>query len=424
VFAGWPTGDFILAQEGALRFGCFLGVMLAVLGWERARPRRLPTTSRRHRWPVNLGLVAVDIVAVRLLLPAAMVSAALFAAERGWGVLNHLVVPFWLAALVTIVLLDFGVWAQHMAMHKFTPLWRLHRVHHTDVDVDVTTGVRFHPFEILLSMIYKSLLVVALGAPAIAALAFEILLNASSLFTHGNVRLPTALDRVLRLVVVTPDMHRVHHSVLRPETDSNYGFNLSIWDRLFGTYRAQPRAGHDGMIIGLPEFRQPSDQRLSRLLLQPLLRRYISQRRRTVSPRNGTCVRPTPGRLRWPQNSKTSVARHSGLRHFASKVDFSASPAIYVDRHGKRRAFSETARRSVQCTCQAWKNRNAGTRSLDLRGSKKLLRKFCWFSKLAAADPAVTSWNWLTACSSAAAKCTSSTPSCGPIDFSWTDLRR
>ena len=164
-------------------------------------------------------------------------SAALFAAERGWGLFNHLVAPFWLA-LVAVMLLDFGVWAQHLAMHKFAPLWRLHRVHQTGLDVDVTTGVRFHPFEILLSMIYKSLLVVGLGTPAVAAVVFEILLNASSLFTHDNLRLRTALDRALQLIVVTPDMHRVHHSVLRPETDSNYGFNLSIWDRLFGTYRA------------------------------------------------------------------------------------------------------------------------------------------------------------------------------------------
>jgi sterol desaturase/sphingolipid hydroxylase (fatty acid hydroxylase superfamily) len=244
--------------------------MLAVLGWERARPRRLPSTSRRHRWIVNLGLVALDVAAVRLLLPAAMVSAALFAAEHGWGLFNHVAAPFWLAVLVAMVLLDLGVWAQHLAMHKVAPLWRLHRVHHTDTDVDVTTGVRFHPFEILLSVVYKSLLVVALGAPAMAAVAFEILLNASSLFTHGNLRLPTALDRALRLIVVTPDMHRVHHSILRPETDSNYGFNLSLWDRVFGTYRAQPSAGHDGMIIGLAEFRDARDQRLDRLLLQPL----------------------------------------------------------------------------------------------------------------------------------------------------------
>lgn len=272
MFAGWPTSDLILAQEGALRFGCFLSVMLIVLGCERARPRRMTATSRPRRWLVNLGLVALDVLAVRLLLPAAMVTAALFAAERGWGLFNHLAAPFWLAALVSIVVLDLGVWAQHLAMHKFPPLWRLHRVHHTDIDIDVSTGVRFHPVEILLSMIYKSLLVVALGAPAMAAVAFEILLNASSLFTHGNVRLPTALDRALRLLVVTPDMHRVHHSVLRTETDSNYGFTLSLWDRLFGTYRAQPRAGHEGMILGLPEFRDPRDQRLDRVLLQPLLR--------------------------------------------------------------------------------------------------------------------------------------------------------
>jgi sterol desaturase/sphingolipid hydroxylase (fatty acid hydroxylase superfamily) len=156
-------------------------------------------------------------------------------------------------------------------MHKVRPLWRLHRVHHSDLDFDTTTGVRFHPLEILLSMIYKALLVAALGAPAVSAVAFEILLNASSLFTHGNVRLPSALDKAIKLVLVTPDMHRVHHSVRRDETDSNYGFNLSVWDRLFRSYRAQPRAGHDGMIIGLSQFRQAHEQRLGDLLLQPLL---------------------------------------------------------------------------------------------------------------------------------------------------------
>jgi sterol desaturase/sphingolipid hydroxylase (fatty acid hydroxylase superfamily) len=207
-----------------------------------------------------------------LLLPAAAVGASLFAGAHGWGLFNTVAAPPWLGAVVAVVALDLAVWAQHVAMHKIGPLWRLHRVHHTDLDFDTTTGIRFHPLEILLSTIYKAMVVVALGAPVAAVIAFEILLNASSLFAHGNVRLPPALDETIRRIVVTPDMHRVHHSVRRQETDSNYGFNLSVWDRLFGTYRAQPRAGHDGMIIGLPEFRRWREQRLGRLLVQPLLR--------------------------------------------------------------------------------------------------------------------------------------------------------
>jgi sterol desaturase/sphingolipid hydroxylase (fatty acid hydroxylase superfamily) len=264
--------DLVLAHEGALRLSCFLGVLLIMLGWEQASPRRVPSTPRRARWLANLSLVVIDGALLWLLLPAAAVGASLLARAHGWGLFNTVAAPPWLAAVVTVVALDLAVWAQHVALHKVGPLWRLHRVHHSDLDFDTTTGVRFHPGEILLSMIYKALLVVALGAPLAAVVAFEILLNASSLFTHGNVRLPPALDRAMRSLVVTPDMHRVHHSVRREETDSNYGFNLSVWDRLFGTYRAQPRAGHEGMIIGLPEFRRAREQRLGRLLLQPLLR--------------------------------------------------------------------------------------------------------------------------------------------------------
>jgi sterol desaturase/sphingolipid hydroxylase (fatty acid hydroxylase superfamily) len=242
-----------------------------MLGWEQTSPRRVPTTARPARWLANLSLVVIDAALLRLLLPAAAVGTSLLAHANGWGLFNMLAAPPWLAAAVTIVVLDLGVWGQHVAMHKVRPLWRLHRVHHSDLDFDTTTGVRVHPLEILLSMIYKALLVAALGAPAVSAVAFEILLNASSLFTHGNVRLPSALDKAIKLVLVTPDMHRVHHSVRRDETDSNYGFNLSVWDRLFRSYRAQPRAGHDGMIIGLSQFRQAHEQRLGDLLLQPLL---------------------------------------------------------------------------------------------------------------------------------------------------------
>jgi sterol desaturase/sphingolipid hydroxylase (fatty acid hydroxylase superfamily) len=264
--------DLMLAHEGALRLSCFLGVLLIMLGWEQALPRRVPSTPRPARWLANLSLVVIDAALLWLLLPAAAVGASLLARANGWGLFNMLAAPPWLAAVVTLVALDLAVWAQHVAMHKVGPLWRLHRVHHSDLDFDTTTGVRFHPLEILLSMIYKALLVVALGAPTAAVMAFEILLNAASVFTHGNARLPPALDKAIRLVVVTPDMHRVHHSVRREETDSNYGFNLSVWDRLFRTYRAQPCAGHDGMTIGLPQFRRAHEQRLGDLLLQPLLR--------------------------------------------------------------------------------------------------------------------------------------------------------
>jgi sterol desaturase/sphingolipid hydroxylase (fatty acid hydroxylase superfamily) len=259
--------DFLLAHEGALRLSSFVGILLIMLGWEQASPRRAPSTPRL----INLGLVVIDAALLWLLLPAAAVSTSLFAGGHGWGLFNTVAAPPWLAALVTLVALDLAVWAQHVAMHKVGPLWRLHRVHHSDLDFDTTTGIRFHPLEILLSTIYKAMVVMALGAPVTAVIAFEILLNGSSLFAHGNVRLPPAVDETIRRVVVTPDMHRVHHSVRRRETDSNYGFNLSVWDRLFGTYRAQPHAGHDGMIIGLPEFRRWCEQRLGRLLLQPLL---------------------------------------------------------------------------------------------------------------------------------------------------------
>ena len=193
--------------------------------------------------------------------------------HTGWGFFNAAGAPAWLAFAASVVLLDLAIWAQHVVMHRAPWLWRLHRVHHSDIDFDATTAIRFHPFEIILSMFYKMVVVVILGAPAAAVICFEILLSGGALFTHGNVRLPLAFDRMLRWVVVTPDMHRVHHSVRRPETDSNYGFSLSLWDRLFGTYRDQPADGHEGMAIGLDEFRAPRDRHLDRLLLQPFLTR-------------------------------------------------------------------------------------------------------------------------------------------------------
>lgn len=255
--------------EPLIRLGFFLGVLIVMASWEILLPRRKLAVGRLRRWPNNLGLVVVDSIVVRLLFPTAAVGAALWAKGADVGVLNFLDLPAWAAFAVAVLVLDLLIYGQHVAFHKVPALWRLHRTHHTDLDFDVTTALRFHPIEIILSMIIKIAAVVALGAPALAVVAFEILLNASAMFNHGNVRLPAALDRLVRMVLVTPDMHRVHHSIYSEETDSNYGFALSWWDRLFRTYRPQPRDGHKGMTIGLHVFRTPGDTRLDRLLVQP-----------------------------------------------------------------------------------------------------------------------------------------------------------
>lgn len=259
-------------NEVWVRIGVFVAVLAAMLGWQAARPLRRASRPWVRRWFANLGLVAVDAVVVRLLFPVAAVGTALIAAENGWGLFNAVDVPAWLAIGISLIVLDAAIYLQHVAVHKIPVLWRLHRVHHTDVDFDATTALRFHPIEIALSMVYKMALVAALGAPAAAVILFEVILNGMALFNHGNVSLPTRLDAILRRLLVTPDMHRVHHSVHRDETDSNYGFNLSLWDRVFGTYRAQPRDGHLGMRIGNEAFRAPEETSLWRLILQPFRR--------------------------------------------------------------------------------------------------------------------------------------------------------
>jgi sterol desaturase/sphingolipid hydroxylase (fatty acid hydroxylase superfamily) len=249
---------------------CAFALVFATMAiWEVAAPRRALTAGRKPRWPSNLGILMVDVVVVRVLLPTAVVGAALLAAGRGWGVLHQLGLRLPVAAAIGFLALDLVIYVQHVVFHKVPLLWRLHRMHHADLDVDVTTGLRFHPFEILISLAIKVAVVIALGVPPVAVLIFEVVLNATSMFNHANVVMPPGLDRVLRLLLVTPDMHRVHHSVLRRETDSNFGFNLPWWDRLFGTYRAAPQAGHAGMTIGLPIFRDLRELRLDRLLTQP-----------------------------------------------------------------------------------------------------------------------------------------------------------
>jgi sterol desaturase/sphingolipid hydroxylase (fatty acid hydroxylase superfamily) len=259
----------LLAHEPAIRLGAFAGILAAMALWELFAPRRPQAIGRATRWPGNLGIVVIDSLLVRLVFPTAAVGVALIAEARGWGLLHAWEVPAWLATVAGVIALDLAIYLQHVLFHAVPVLWRLHRMHHADLEFDVTTGVRFHPIEILLSMGIKLGVVVALGTPAMAVLVFEVLLNAISMFNHGNVRLPARLDRMLRWVVVTPDMHRVHHSVAPRETNSNFGFNLPWWDRLFGTYRAQPAAGHDRMTIGIDQFRDPRDLRLDRMLIQP-----------------------------------------------------------------------------------------------------------------------------------------------------------
>lgn len=249
----------LLGQEGLLRLAAFAGVFAAMAAWELAAPRRRLDPSRAARWPANLGVVVVDTLVARLLFPAASVGVALSAAENASGLLNVFSLPGPVAVVLGIVALDLAIYLQHVVFHAVPALWRLHRMHHADLAMDVTSGARFHPIEIVLSLLVKFAVIVALGVPALAVLAFEILLNASSMFNHSNVRMPARLEAVLRWLVVTPDMHRVHHSVDRAETDSNFGFNLAIWDRLFGTYRAQPRAGHEAMVLGIREFRDPHE---------------------------------------------------------------------------------------------------------------------------------------------------------------------
>ena len=262
--------ETIFAAEPQLRLGVFLGVLVIMALWELLAPRRRRDIPRVIRWSNNLALVVIDTIVLRLTFPILAVGLAIMAHERGWGLFNIVEVPAWVAVLASVILLDLVIYLQHVMFHAVPALWRLHRMHHADLDFDVTTGLRFHPIEIVLSMGIKLAMVLVLGPPAVAVLIFEVLLNATAMFNHSNVRLPLVVDRVLRLVMVTPDMHRVHHSILPEETNSNFGFNLPWWDRLLGTYKAQPAAGHDAMTIGIEQFRTPRDQWLDRMLVQPV----------------------------------------------------------------------------------------------------------------------------------------------------------
>jgi len=260
----------MLEHETLIRLSFFAGLFVAFAAWEAYSPRRRRSLSVAIRWVSNLGMGAMNALIPPLIVPVAAVGVAIAAREHGVGLFNQYAAPYWLAFVASVVILDFAIYLQHVMFHAVPVLWRLHRVHHSDVDLDVSSGVRFHLIEILISLGIKSAVVLAIGPPAAAVFVFEILLNGTSMFNHANLRLPAGVDRLLRLIVVTPDMHRVHHSVVPREMNTNFGFNLPWWDRLCGTYTPQPAAGHEGMQIGLDRYRDAHAQRLDQLLVQPI----------------------------------------------------------------------------------------------------------------------------------------------------------
>jgi sterol desaturase/sphingolipid hydroxylase (fatty acid hydroxylase superfamily) len=273
---------FIGQSDGLIRFAIFAGVFLSMALIELLWPKRKLRVSKRKRWLTNLGISATGTLLLRLMamlaVPVAAIAAAFYAEQNGLGLLNQVAWPEWIKIVVALLVLDLAIWVQHWASHKVPLFWRLHQVHHADRDIDVTTAVRFHPVEIGLSMLWKIVVVILLGAAPLAVFLFEVILNACAMFNHANIALPVWLDRFLRLLIVTPDMHRVHHSVLSREHDTNYGFNLSLWDRLFRTYTAEPEAGHQGMTIGLPPYQSEAPTEFGWSLWLPFGRRQERNR--------------------------------------------------------------------------------------------------------------------------------------------------
>ena len=263
--------EYILTNEASIRAASFFGIFIVVALWEVVGPRRKLSVSKGLRWINNLGIVFFNTLLLRFLAPLMAVGLAIMAEEENWGLLNNIAINSYVKLFLAVLILDLIIYLQHVMFHTVPWLWRLHRMHHTDLDFDVTTGSRFHPIEIILSMIIKMLIVAALGAPPVAVIIFEVILNATAMFNHGNIRIHINADRILRLLVVTPDMHRVHHSVKPDETNSNYGFNFPWWDRLLGTYKAQPEDNHLKMTIGLNQFRESRYLRFHWLLIQPFV---------------------------------------------------------------------------------------------------------------------------------------------------------
>jgi len=280
---------FISQNETSIRLSFFIGTLVLIGLWEIIAPRRAPKVSKLLRWGNNLGLVFLNSFILRLIFPVAAVGMASFAQQHGWGLLNYYSIHPLLAIAIAIIALDFIIYLQHVLVHALPVLWRLHRVHHADLDYDVTTGARFHPIEIIISMLIKLATIVVLGPPVVAVIIFEVTLNAMAMFNHGNIGLPNKLDKLLRFFIVTPDMHRIHHSVEDDETNSNFGFNLSCWDRLFGTYRKAPRGGQIDMQIGIHDFNNVKQTNwLSGMLMLPFIgkiRGYVINRREWKSPK-------------------------------------------------------------------------------------------------------------------------------------------
>ena len=260
---------WLLTHATGVRLGMFVGVFALMATWEIAAPWRALRESKSIRWTNNLAITVLNSALLRILFPAAAVGVAAFVAGRGAGLFNIFAVPYPLAIVLSLLVLDLAIYLQHLMFHAMPILWRVHRMHHADLDFDVTTGARFHPLEMILSMLIKFAVILLLGPPVLAVLVFEVLLNATAMFNHSNVRIPQPWDRALRWLVVTPDMHRVHHSIDASECNSNFSFNLPWWDRLFGTYRTQPAAGHERMIIGIKQFRTRRDLWLDQMLLEP-----------------------------------------------------------------------------------------------------------------------------------------------------------
>lgn len=261
--------DFIIENQSSFRLVIFAGVLLSMMALEAVAPRRNRTSARTRRWSTNIALVVIDTFAARLLGPLIAGAVAIYAHENGVGLFNMIDMPMIVSIIISVMALDMAIYWQHVAFHKVPLFWRFHKVHHADRDIDVTTGVRFHPAEIVLSMLYKAICVLALGPSLIAVILFEVILNASAMFNHANFKLPQAADRIIRPFLVTPDMHRVHHSDIECETNSNYGFCLSVWDRLFRSYIAQPKLGHDKMTIGLSEYQTQEPNRILWSLIVP-----------------------------------------------------------------------------------------------------------------------------------------------------------
>ena len=261
--------DFVLNHEASLRMGVFISILLLMMGAEALFPRKNRALGRTHRWVSNLLIVIIDSIFARLLFPIVAVGVAALSVKNGWGLLNMTLLPDWLEILLALILLDMAIYWQHVAFHRIPFFWSFHKVHHVDRDIDVTTGLRFHPIEIVFSLLIKLGVVLVLVAPVLAVILFEIILNGCAMFNHSNVKLPLSVDRVMRRFIVTPDMHRVHHSIHMHETNSNYGFSISLWDRMFKSYNDQPQDGHDGMIIGLEEHQTKAPASLSWSLLFP-----------------------------------------------------------------------------------------------------------------------------------------------------------